>query len=94
MKKSIVLKVVISGAVLVSLGACQTAQPALTGQLDRELGSAVKHNIEAQFVRPTAVQKANTYIPADPTRAALARKRYQEDKVKEPKMSKPTVTGG
>ena len=83
MKNSKILKIVCCGGALIVLAACQTAQPALTGQLDYDLGSAVKHNIEAQFVRPTDAQKANTYIPADPARAAMAHKKYQENTIEE-----------
>jgi len=76
------------GAVaLVFVGGCTTvqhAQPALKGQLDVQLGAAVRANIQAQFVAPTPKQKADTYIPADPSRAALARKRYRDDNVKVP----------
>ena len=69
---------------LMILGGCATAKPALEGRLDTELGSAVKANINAHAVTPTPRQKANTYIPADPSRAALARKNYRENTVEEP----------
>ncbi len=90
--KKFLIKTMCGGSVLILLGACQTSGPALTGQLDYDLGSAVKHNADAQFVRPTAAQKANTYIPADPARAALAYKKYQEGKVE--KTEKVSTSGG
>ncbi len=69
---------------LVALGACATSKPALESSLDPSLGQAVRHNIAAMAVAPSARQKADTYIPADPARAALARKHYREDKVEAP----------
>ena len=72
------------GAVLVTLGGCTTAGPALEGRLDPNLGAAVRTNVQAQAVAPTAQQKANTYIPSDPSRAALALQNYRDGKVKEP----------
>lgn len=66
------------------LAGCASSKPALEGRLDTELGSAVKANINAHAVVPTPQQKANTYIPADPARAALARKNYRENTVEEP----------
>ncbi len=46
-------------------------------------GQAVQHNTIAQHVAPTDAQKANTYIPANRDRRALAIKRYKEDDVEE-----------
>jgi hypothetical protein len=66
------------------LGGCATSKPALHGQLDPTLGSAVKANIAAHAVAPTAEQKANTFIPADPTRTQQARQNYRDNKVPEP----------
>ncbi len=72
------------GAILLVLGGCATAGPALEGQLDPNLGGAIRANVQAQAVAPTAQQKANTYIPSDPHRAALALKNYRDGKVKDP----------
>ncbi|PHS41597.1 MAG: hypothetical protein COA91_02140 [Robiginitomaculum sp.] len=83
MKQHIFFRVFGAGAILILAG-CATAKPALKGQLDANLGAAVRANIQAQFVAPTPKQKADTYIPADPSRAALARKRYRDDNVKVP----------
>lgn len=69
---------------LLVLAGCATAKPALEGRLDPGLGNAVKANAEAHAVAPTPQQKANTYIPADPARAALARKHYRENTVETP----------
>lgn len=90
--KNFMIKTMYCAGALIFLGACQTSGPALQGQLDYDLGSAVKHNIEAQFVRPTDAQKANTYIPADPARAALAHKKYQENTIEE--LESVSATGG
>ncbi len=60
---------------------CTTSKPVLKGQLDPMLGHAVQTNTDAQFVAPTDKQKADTFIPADPARAALARKNYKENTV-------------
>ncbi len=69
---------------LMALSGCATTKPALEGRMDTRLGSAVKANVNAHAVVPTPQQKANTYIPADPSRAALARKKYRENTVEEP----------
>lgn len=69
---------------LLILGGCATAKPALEGKLDTEFGRAVKSNISAHAVAPTPSQKANTYIPADPDRSAMARQNYRENNVEEP----------
>ena len=71
------------GVTLLVLGGCETAKPALQGRLDADLGNAVKANIQAHAVAPTPAQKANTYIPADPSRAALAREKYRENTIEE-----------
>ena len=77
-------KFCLTGLLLTGLTACTTATPALNGQLDTDLGTSVRANIAAMTIAPSAKQKANTYIPADPARAALARKHYREDKVEAP----------
>lgn len=69
---------------VVLMAGCATSKPALSGQLDPQMGAAVKANIAMQAVAPTAVQKANTFIPADPARTGLARKNYKENLVPEP----------
>lgn len=69
---------------LFALSACATAAPALEDHAPT-FGEAVSANMEAQKVAPTAAQKANTYIPADPSRRALARSRYKKDDVETPK---------
>lgn len=66
-----------------TLGACATATPALEAHSET-FGTANRSNIAAQFVPPTAEQKANTYIPADPHRRALAKERYRKDEVETP----------
>jgi len=68
----------------VLLSGCMTSTPALNGQLNKDMGSAVKANIQAQAVTPTPAQKANTFIPADPTRTSAARKNYRENTIPEP----------
>ena len=73
-----------AGLSLFILAGCTTSKPALQGRLDANLGDAVKANTQAHAVAPTAAQKANTYIPSDPSRAATARKNYHEGTVKEP----------
>lgn len=65
------------------LGACSTARPALHGSHDG-FGQAVKANIAAQAIAPSAEQKANTYIPANAARTAAARRNYREGTVPEP----------
>jgi len=72
------------------LAGCSTSQPALQGQLDRNLGSAVEANIDLHAVAPTAAQKANTFIPADPVRTRQARQNYKDNTVAEPEGSQPT----
>ncbi len=69
---------------LLVLSGCVSAKPALEGRLDANFGSAVKANAQAHAVEPTLAQKANTYIPSDPNRAALALKNYREGTVKDP----------
>ena len=66
------------------LGGCATSKPALQGQLNPEFGSAVKANVAAHAVAPTAAQKANTVIPADPIRTQKARQNYRENTIPEP----------
>lgn len=66
-----------------TLGACATATPAIEDHSEA-FGTANKSNIAAQFVPPTAEQKANTYIPADSNRRSLAKQRYRKDEVEKP----------
>ena len=73
-----------SGLMALVLGGCATANPALEGSLSSGFGDAVIANMNAHAVAPSAQQKANTYIPADPSRAALARKNYRENTVADP----------
>ena len=72
-------------AILVASSACATSKPALEGQLNSEFGAFAKHNIAAHAMPATAAQKANTYNPANPARAALARKNYEENTIDKPK---------
>lgn len=73
---------IILGSLL--LTACATtSQPSLMAG-SPGMGNAVKANMEAQKVAPTAEQKANTYIPANRARQSLARKAYEDGEVKEP----------
>ena len=67
-----------------TLSGCATASPSLKGSLSSGFGDAVQSNMNAHAVAPSAQQKANTYIPADPSRAALARKKYRENTVADP----------
>jgi len=77
-------KIYLAGTALI-LSGCAVSGPALNGQLDPNLGAAIKTNTLAQAVAPTPEQKANTFIPANPARTALAREKYRENKVPEPK---------
>lgn len=83
MKTSIKLSVGCVAMISV-LGGCATSKPALEGQLSPTFGQAVKANVAQQAVAPTAAQKANTFIPADPTRARQARQNYRDNNVPEP----------
>ena len=83
MKNTLKISVMCVATVSV-LGGCATSQPALQGKLDPHLGSAVKANVSVHFVEPSAAQKANTFIPADPTRTSKARQNYRENKIAEP----------
>lgn len=78
--------IAISAIALLVLGGCATAKPALDGRLDPTLGNAVKANADAHAVAPTSRQKADTYIPSDPSRAALARKNYRENTLEDPQV--------
>jgi hypothetical protein len=71
-------------AAFVLCAGCATSKPALQGQLDAQLGAAVKANIAAHAVEPTPEQKANTFIPANPARTGLALKQYRENTVPNP----------
>ncbi len=73
----------LSALVLLSLSACATTSPALSDH-GATFGQAVKANIAVQHVAPSPEQKANTYIPANRARRALAIKRYEENDVEEP----------
>jgi type IV pilus biogenesis protein CpaD/CtpE len=86
MKTTDMFKYLSVGAALLVSG-CATSTPALQSQFGSDFGTAVKSNIAAQAVAPTAEQKANTFIPADPVRAGAARKNYRENTVPEPKRS-------
>lgn len=85
--KPAILKYTISIAAFVSLAGCATSQPALQGQLSAHLGAAVQANMAAHAVAPTARQKADTFIPANPARTALTRTEYEEGKTAKPKAS-------
>lgn len=67
----------------VLLAGCAHSQPALQTHSDT-FGTAVAVNIAAQSVDPTPEQKANTYIPANASRRALAKRRYEKDEVEAP----------
>ena len=71
-------------AALYILSGCASATPALDGRLSPDFGDAIDANIKAHAVAPTPAQKANTYIPADPSRTARARRNYREDTVEAP----------
>ena len=75
------------GVAFIICTGCASGKPALEGQINPHLGAAVQHNITAHAVPASAAQKANTYIPANPARAALARKNYEENTID--KTSKP-----
>ena len=78
------MKLIISILSLIALSACATTQPA-TQSGSSEFGKAVRHNIAAQAIAPTAEQKANTFIPADATKRAKARENYRNGETPEPK---------
>lgn len=84
MKSSLKLSIVCLAAISV-LGGCATSKPALEGQLNPNLGSAVKANVAMHAVAPTAAQKANTFIPADPARTRQARQNYRDNTIPDPK---------
>lgn len=86
MKKSI-LKYSICLIIVPIFGACASSGPALHGQLSSDFGAAVKTNISAHAVAPTPEQKANTFIPANAKKTALARKNYEEGSEPKPKTS-------
>ena len=65
----------------VGLGGCASAAPDGRAGLDARFGTAVAHNMEAQFVAPTPEQKANTYIPPNPARQRLAVDTYEAGEV-------------
>jgi len=71
---------------LLGLTACATTstQPALHAH-SAHFGQAVKANIEAQAIKPTPEQKADTYIPVDATKRATARDNYRKGETPEPR---------
>lgn len=76
-------KLLMSVSAALALSACAT-----NSSLDREaanFGEAVKANMSAQAVAPTAKQKEDTFIPANNARRQLAREAYEADEVEEPK---------
>jgi len=77
------MKLIITSISLLALSACATTQPAVKSG-SSEFGVAVRHNIAAQAVAPTAEQKANTFIPADATKRAKARENYRKGETPEP----------
>lgn len=77
------MKAFIATISLVSLSACATTQPAMQSG-SSEFGNAVRQNIAAHAIAPTAKQKADTYIPADATRRAKARENYRKGETPEP----------
>lgn len=77
------MKFIIPTLSLFALSACATTQPALQNG-SSEFGDAVRHNIAAQAVAPTAKQKADTFIPADATKRAKARENYRNGETPEP----------
>ena len=66
------------------LSGCASTQPALSGASD-SFGAAVTHNIAVQAIAPSAAQKANTHIPANPKRRTAARENYENGTTPEPK---------
>jgi len=64
-----------------SLTACATSSL----ETSPHFGQASLQNIAVQAVEPTAEQKNNTYIPADANRQAIAREKYRNNEVEEPK---------
>lgn len=78
------MKLIISSLSLMTLSACATTQPAMQSG-SSGFGDAVRHNIAAQAIAPTSEQKANTFIPADPTKRAKARENYRKGVTPEPK---------
>ena len=77
------MKVFIPTLSLIALSACATTQPALQSG-SSEFGNAVRHNIAAHAVAPTAEQKADTFIPADALKRAKARENYRKGETPEP----------
>ena len=77
------MKLIAASLSVLALSACATTQPALQGQ-NSQFGDAIRHNIAAHAIAPTAEQKADTYIPADPVRRAKARENYRKGETPEP----------
>lgn len=85
--RKMILKYSVCAIIVPILCACATSQPALQGQLSDDFGAAMKQNITAHAVAPTPEQKANTFIPANAKKTALARKNYEEGTEPKPKTS-------
>lgn len=64
-----------------SLTACATSSL----EPSPDFGQASAQNVAVQAVEPTAAQKNNTYIPADASRQAIAREKYRNNEVEEPR---------
>ena len=77
------MKLLIPALSLLALSACATTQPALQSG-SSEFGNAVRHNIAAHAVAPTAEQKADTFIPADAIKRAKARENYRNGETPDP----------
>ena len=77
------MKLIVSSISLLALSACATTQPAMQSG-SSEFGNAVRQNIAAHAVAPTAKQKADTYIPADAAKRATARENYRKGETPEP----------
>ncbi|MEP3890151.1 MAG: hypothetical protein ABJN69_06765 [Hellea sp.] len=77
------MKFIIPALSLLALSACATTQPALQSG-SSQFGDAVRHNIAAHAVAPTAEQKADTFIPADATKRSKARENYRNGLTPDP----------
>lgn len=82
-KPNSLLRLVILAGTVFSLTACATTQP--LNNPSKDFGQATAHNRAVQEVLPTAEQKNNTYIPADAGRQTIAREKYRENDVEEPR---------
>lgn len=90
---SVFTRTLIAASLLLSLTACTTTNQPTISAPSPAFGDAVRANIEAQFVPPTAKQKADTFIPADIDRRELALERYRTDEVKDPVPYETTDSG-